>query len=72
MGYNKSAKTLKNPSYLTEFSFVSLNLLFLKFYSEAAFDTLGFFGVLLPIMIYSILTLFAYLLKFVQFMQIED
>lgn len=73
MGYNtKSAKNSKAPSLITEFTFVSLNLFFLKFYSEQAFVALSFFTILLPIMAYAILSLFAYLLKFIQYMQIEE
>ena len=72
MGYTKSAKNSKPPTLSTEFAFVSLNLFFLKFYSEVAFSALSFFTVLLPLMAYAILTLFSYLLKFIQFMQIED
>lgn len=55
-----------------EFGFVSLNLLFLKLYSENSFFTTTFFSVLIPLMAYLVITLLGSLLKFIQMMHIED
>ena len=72
MGYSKSPRRIKAPSYLAEFSFVSINVLFLKLYSVESYNATGFFTVMLPLMIYSVITLFGNLLKFIQMMYIED
>lgn len=72
MGYSKSSKGRKPPSYATEFAFVSVNLFFLKMYSENSFMATSFFSVLLPMMIYAVITLIGNLLKFIQMMHIED
>ena len=45
-------KTPKPPSYLVEFGFVTLNLIFLKLYSENAYFTTSFFSALIPMMAY--------------------
>jgi hypothetical protein len=63
MGYNK--KGIKPPSYMAEFSFVSVNLLFLKLYSTQSYEVTSYFSVMIPIMIYMVLTLFGNLLRFV-------
>lgn len=65
-------KPAKPPGYSTEFAFISLNLLFLKFYSENAFFTTTFFSVLIPLMAFFVITLIGTLLKFIQMMHIED
>lgn len=73
MGHTKgSVKSNKPPSYSTEFAFVSLNLFFLKMYSENSYFATSFFSVLVPMMAYSVITLFGNLLKFIQLMHIED
>lgn len=72
MGYNKLQKRFKPPTYFVEFSFVSLNALFLKLYSPDAYIATSFFSVLLPLMIYQVISLFGYILKFIQMMHIED
>lgn len=72
MGYTKGGKTFIEPSYVTEFAFVSTNLLFVKLYSEETFAAMSFFTILLPAMIYLIGTLFMRLLKFIQLMHMED
>ncbi len=71
MGYTKKNQQ-KPPSYLLEFSFVSLNLFFLKLYSEESYAVTTFFSVMIPLMIYLVLTMFGNLLKFIQMMHIED
>ena len=38
---------------------------FLKFINDQAYNNLGYFGVFLPLMLYAVLTMFKYLLKFV-------
>jgi hypothetical protein len=68
MGY--SGKTSKGamkaaPSYMTEFAFVSTNLLFLKLYSENSYFVTSYFSVLLPLMAYLVLSLLGSLLKFI-------
>lgn len=68
---NKFAK-LKPPSYSYEFCFVTVSLLFLKLYSLNTFNSLSFFTVCLPVMLYLVITLFSHLLKFIQMMHIED
>ena len=66
MKYGKNQnQNLKNPSYVAEIACLSTNLFFLKFYSPEAYDAMTFFTILLPFMIYSIGTLFGFLLKFI-------
>lgn len=72
MGYSKSSRKQKPPSFFTEISFISMNLFFLKLYSFESFSATSFFSVMLPIMIYLVISLFGYLLKFIQMMHIED
>lgn len=62
----------KPPGFAVEFGFISLNLLFLKLYSENAFFTTSFFSVLIPLMAYQVITLLGNLLRFIQFMQMEE
>lgn len=56
---------MKAPTFATEFSFVSLNLLFLKLYSENSYFTTSYFSVMIPMMAYLVITLFGNLLKFI-------
>ena len=70
MRYNK--KGIKPPSYMAEFTFVSVNLFFLKLYSSQSYEATSFFSIMIPIMIYMVITLFGNLLKFIQLMHIED
>jgi hypothetical protein len=72
MGNNKNIKNMKPPSYATEFIFISTNLLFLKLYSENSYMTTSYFSVCLPMMAYFVITLLGNLIKFIQFMHIED
>jgi hypothetical protein len=66
MGHsNLQNKSLKLPSYVIEVSTLSTNLFFLKLYSEESFTALSYFIVLLPFMVYLIITLFQSLLKFI-------
>jgi hypothetical protein len=65
---NKTGKNTKMPTLALEFSCVSLNLLFIKLYSEQLFATMSFFAIFVPIMAYLIVTMFGYLLKFIQLM----
>jgi len=65
MGKSKTPKGIKAPSYVTEFSFVSLNLLILKLYSENSYFITSYFSVMLPLMVYLVITLFGNLLKFI-------
>jgi hypothetical protein len=63
--YNKNSKNMKMPTFAVEFSAVSLNLLFLKFYKDEIFAIIGFFSVLIPLMAYLVISLFGNLLKFI-------
>lgn len=65
-------KGIKPPSYMTEFAFVSLNLFFLKMYSDDSYFATSYFSVLVPLMAYMVITLFGKLLKFIQMMHVED
>ena len=69
---SKHVKHLKPPSYGVEFCWVSVTLLFLKLYSLDAYQSLTFFTVCIPLMLYLVINLFGYLLKFIQMMHIED
>ena len=68
----KHVKHIKPPSYAVEFSWVSVTLLFMKLYSMDAYQSLSYFTVCLPLMLYLVINLFSYLLKFIQMMHIED
>lgn len=63
---------MKPPGYALEFGFISLNLFFLKMYSENAYFTTTYFSVLIPIMAYQIISLLGNLIKFIQMMQVEE
>jgi hypothetical protein len=65
MGHTKGGKSLKPPSYFTEFSFVSANLFFLKMYSENSYFATSYFSVLVPLMVYMVINLLQNLLKFI-------
>ncbi len=70
--YNKNSKGMKTPTLAAEFTAVSLNLMFVKFYKDDLFNAMSFFAVLIPVMAYLIITLFGNLLKFIQLMHMED
>jgi len=72
MGYTKNLTIKKSPSFVPELLLVSSNMFFLKFYSAQAFDAMSFFAIFLPSVVYLIVCLFANLIKFIQFMQIDD
>ena len=72
MGFTKGGVSLKQPTFVSEFAFVSTNLLLVKLYSEETFTAMSFFAVMLPPMIYMIGTLFGNLLKFIKLMHMED
>ena len=56
MGHTKTGnKNMKPPTYSTEFAFVSVNLLFLKLYSENAYFTTSYFSVMIPLMGYLVI-----------------
>ena len=62
----------KPPGFLCETTFISVSLLMLKFYSDAAFDALSFMTVLLPMMIYFILAIMFNVLRFMELLHTED
>jgi fatty acid desaturase len=75
MNYSKSRNELKNktpPSYLAETAFITTLLFFFKFYSLNAFATLTFVTVLLPFMIYHVLSMFGAILNFVTSLHVES
>ena len=72
MKEKKNLKNSKPPSYKSEITFVMINMLLLKFYSERFYDAMTFFNISVPIMAYLICTLFANLLEFVKLLHIED
>jgi hypothetical protein len=61
----KELRKRKPPSYLAETTFVTLALFFFKFYSLDAFSAISFVTVLIPFMIYHILTMCGAVLEFV-------
>jgi hypothetical protein len=61
----KELRKRKPPSYIAETTFISLCLFFLKFYSMDAFAAISFVTVLLPFMIFHILTMCGSILEFV-------
>jgi len=65
-------KNSKPPSYISEITFVMVNLFLLKFYSERFYDAMTFFNISVPIMAYLIGTLFMNLLDFVKLLHIEE
>jgi hypothetical protein len=61
----KELRKRKPPSYLAETTFVTLTLFFLKFYSMDAFAAISFVTILMPFMIYHILSMCGAVLEFV-------
>ncbi len=67
-----SSSQLKSPSYFIEIACLSTNLFFVKFISQESYDAMTFFTILLPFMVYLVVTLFGSLLKFLQLLHTED
>ena len=68
----KALKRKKMPSHLLEVCFISTNLFLMRFYNEQVYEALTFTTILLPLMIYFVLSLFGNLIRFVQLMHMED
>ena len=68
----KSLRNKKPPGYLVETTFVTLCLVFAKFYSLDAFAALTFVTILMPFMIFHILNLCGLILEFVTSLHMEN
>ena len=62
----------KPPGFMCEAAFCSVSLFLLKLYSDATFDALSFTTVLLPMMLYFILSIVFNVLKFLKLLHTED
>jgi hypothetical protein len=72
---SKTQKNLRHnklPSYVSELTFIMVNMFLFKFYSERFFGAMSFFNVAIPMLIYLICTLFSNLLEFIKLLHIED
>lgn len=68
----RQVSSKKPPGFVVEAAFCSVSLLMLKFYSDAAFDALSFTTVLLPAMIFFILSIVFNIIKFLKLLHTED
>lgn len=68
----KSAEAKKPPGFITEAAFCSVSLFLIKMYSDSAFSALSFTTVLLPMMVYFILSIVFNILKFLKLLHTED
>lgn len=55
----------KPPGFICEAAFCSTGLFLVKMYSDAMFDAISFVTVLLPMMIYFVLSILLYVFKFI-------
>jgi hypothetical protein len=62
----------KPPGFVVEAAFCSVSLLMMKFYSDAAFDALSFTTVLLPMMVFFILSIVFNIIKFLKLLHTEE
>ena len=67
---NTAAK--KPPGFITETVFLCVSLFLLKLYSDAAFDALSFVTVLIPIMVFFLLSIVFNILKFIKLLHTEE
>ena len=67
---NTAAK--KPPGFITETVFLCVSLFLLKIYSDAAFDALSFVTVLIPIMVFFLLSIVFNILKFIKLLHTEE
>ena len=65
-------KYAKPPTYVSELTFIMVNMLLLKFYSERFYDAMTFFNISVPIMAFLIGTFFMNLMNFVKLLHIEE
>lgn len=52
--------------------FVTINLFLLKFYNERFFESMTFFYIAIPMMVYLICILFINLMEFIKLLHIEE
>ena len=62
----------KPPGYIVEVIFVMTLIFFLKMYSDAAFEAFTFMMMLLPILIYFVVSIVMDIIKFIQQLHVED
>ena len=62
----------KPPGFIAEAAFCTLSLLMLKLYSDPLFSAVTFTTVLLPMMIYFVLSIVFNILKFLKLLHLED
>lgn len=68
----KNLRFTKPPSYASEMVFVTVNLFLLKFYNERFFESMSFFYIAIPMMVYLICILFMNLMEFIKLLHIEE
>ena len=62
----KPLEVKKPPGYIVETIFVTTVLFFLKMYSDAAFDAFSFMTVMLPLLVYFVVSIVMDIIKFIQ------
>ena len=62
----------KPPSFIVETTFLCVTLFLLKLYSDAAFEALSFVTVLIPMMIFFLLSIVFNVLKFLKLLHTEE
>lgn len=68
----RKIESKKPPGFAVEAAFCSVSLLLMKFYSDAVFDALSFTTVLLPMMVFFVLSIVFNILKFLKLLHLED
>ena len=62
----------KPPGFITEAAFCSIMLFLLKMSSDNMYEMISFVMVLIPMMLYFVLCIVLYIVKFIQLMHIEE
>ena len=62
----------KPPGFICEAAFCSTVLFLVKMYSDAMYEAISFVTVLIPMMVYFVLSILLYVFKFIQVLHIED
>ena len=68
----RSVEVKKPPGFICEAAFISVSLFLVKLYSDATFSALSFTTVLLPMMLYFILSIVFNVLKFLKLLHTEE
>ena len=68
----RSLSVKKPPSFICEAVYCSVTLFMIKLYSDAAFSALTFTTVLLPLMLFFILSIVFNILKFIKLLHTEE